>query len=289
MNPARPTVSEILAEARRRFAEAGIADPATDARLLVAGLLDFSATEMLSRAHEALSDRQTRVIFAAIDRRVGHEPVHRILGEREFYGLPLSLSAETLEPRPDTEILVDTMLPYLRDLAKTEGHLHILDMGTGTGAICLALLSECPEASGVGSDISADALGTARSNAERNGLQARFEIIQSNWFENIQGSFHAIVSNPPYIASKVIPNLAPEVTNFDPAIALDGGLDGLDAYKTIAKDAARFMKPNGVIGLEIGYDQRNDVEAIFGEWGFQLREAVKDYGHNDRVLVFVLD
>jgi release factor glutamine methyltransferase len=162
-------------------------------------------------------------------------------------------------------------------------------MGTGTGARCLALLSECPEASGVGSDISADALGTARSNAERNGLQARFEIIQSNWFENIQGSFHAIVSNPPYIASKVIPNLAPEVTNFDPAIALDGGLDGLDAYKTIAKDAARFMKPNGVIGLEIGYDQRNDVEAIFGEWGFQLREAVKDYGHNDRVLVFVLD
>jgi release factor glutamine methyltransferase len=289
MNPARPTVSEILAEARRRFAEAGIADPATDARLLIAGLLDFSATELLSRAHEALSDRQTRVIFAAVGRRLGYEPVHRILGEREFYGLPLSLSSETLEPRPDTEILVDTMLPYLRDLAKTEGHLHILDMGTGTGAICLALLSECPEASGVGSDISADALGTARSNAERNGLQARFEIIQSNWFENIQGSFHAIVSNPPYIASNVIPNLAPEVTNFDPAIALDGGLDGLDAYKTIAKDAARFMKPNGVIGLEIGYDQRNDVEAIFGEWGFQLREAVKDYGHNDRVLVFVRD
>ena len=289
MNPAGLTVSAILVEARRRFTEAGIADPATDARLLIAGLMRFSATEMLSRANEALPGQQERAIFEAIDRRLGHEPVHRILGEREFYGLPLSLSAETLEPRPDTEILVDTMLPYLRDLAKTEGHLHILDMGTGTGAICLALLSECPEASGVGSDISADALGTARSNAERNGLQARFEVIQSNWFEDIQGSFHAIVSNPPYIASSVIDNLAPEVTKFDPAIALDGGLDGLDAYKTIAKDAARFMKPNGVIGLEIGYDQRNDVEAIFGEWGFQLREAVKDYGHNDRVLVFVLD
>src|SRR4029453_16197451 len=126
--------------------------------------------------------------------------------------------------------------------------------GTGTGAICLALLSECPDASGVGSDISADALLTARSNAERNGLQDRFQVVQSSWFENIQGSFHAIVSNPPYIASNVIHDLAPEVTKFDPAAALDGGPDGLDAYKAIAKDAARFIRPDGVVGLEIGYD-----------------------------------
>ncbi len=126
--------------------------------------------------------------------------------------------------------------------------IHILDLGTGTGAICLALLSECPEASGVGSDISADALRTAQSNAERNGLRDRFEAIQSSWFENIDGTFHAIVSNPPYIASKVIHDLAPEVTKFDPAAALDGGADGLDAYKAIAKDAARFMRPHGRCG-----------------------------------------
>lgn len=214
--------------------------------------------------------------------------MHRILGEREFYGLPLRLSAETLEPRPDTEILVDTALIYLRDLAKVQGHLHILDMGTGTGAICLALLSECPEASGVGSDISADALLTARSNAERNGLQDRFQAIQSSWFENIQGSFHAIVSNPPYIASNVVHDLAPEVTKFDPVAALDGGSDGLDAYKAIAKDAARFMKPDAIVGLEIGYDQRNDVTAIFEAEGFKCLKSVKDYGQNDRVLVFAL-
>jgi len=283
-----PTVAELLAEARRRFTEGGIADPATDARLLVAGLLKLSSTELLTRSAEKLSREQAGEILKALERRLAHEPVHRILGEREFYGLPLGLSAETLEPRPDTEILVDTVLVYLKDLAKAEGHLHILDVGTGTGAICLALLSECPEASGIGSDISSDALRTAKSNAERNGLQDRFQTVQSKWFENIQGPFHAIVSNPPYIASNVIHDLAPEVTKFDPVAALDGGPDGLDAYRAIAKDAASFMRPNGVVGLEIGYDQRNDVTAIFEAKGFRCLKYVKDYGQNDRVLVFAL-
>ncbi|OWV86385.1 protein-(glutamine-N5) methyltransferase, release factor-specific [Rhizobium sp. R635] len=282
------TIADMLAEARRRFTEGGIADPLTDARLLVAGLLKLSSTELLTRSAERLSSDQAEAIAKALERRLGHEPVHRILGEREFYGLPLRLSAETLEPRPDTEILVDTMLPYLKDLAKAEDNLHILDVGTGTGAICLALLSECPEASGIGSDISSDALRTAKSNAERNGLQDRFQAVQSKWFENIQGSFHAIVSNPPYIASNVIHDLAPEVTKFDPVAALDGGPDGLDAYKAIAKDAARFMRPDGVVGLEIGYDQRNDVTAIFEAKGFKRLKSVKDYGQNDRVLVFAL-
>ena len=282
------TVANMLAEARRRFTEAGIADPATDARLLVAGLLKQSSTELLTRSAEKLFPDQIAMISKARERRLGHEPVHRILGEREFYGLPLQLSAETLEPRPDTEILVDTVLAYLKDLAKAHGDLHILDIGTGTGAICLALLSECPEASGIGSDISADALGTARSNAERHGLQDRFQAVQSSWFENIRGSFHAIVSNPPYIASNVIHDLAPEVTKFDPVAALDGGPDGLDAYHAIAKDAARFMRPDGVLGLEIGYDQRNDVTAIFEAEGFRCLKSVKDYGQNDRALMFAL-
>lgn len=285
---AEPTVSQILAGARQRFTEAGIESAAADARVLVAGLLGLSTTAIVTHGGETVAHEQAVLIEQAIERRLAHEPVHRILGEREFYGLPLSLSAETLEPRPDTEILVDTMLPYLRTLAKAEGHIHILDLGTGTGAICLALLSECPEASGVGADISADALRTAKSNAERNGLQDRFEAIQSSWFQNIHGSFHAIVSNPPYIASKVVHTLAPEVTKFDPAAALDGGTDGLDAYKAIAKDAARFMQPSGVIGLEIGYDQRNDVIDVFEAEGFKFLESVKDYGQNDRALVFAL-
>ncbi len=282
------TVSQILTEVRRRFTEGGIEDPATDARILTAGLLGLSSTELITRGGDEVDEEKARLVDAAIARRLAHEPVHRILGEREFYGLSLSLSPETLEPRPDTEILVDTVAPYLHRLAKDEGHIHILDMGIGTGAICLALLSECPEASGIGSDVSVDALKTAQANAERNGLQNRFQAVRSNWFENIAGLFHVIVSNPPYIASSVIHNLAPEVTKFDPVAALDGGPDGLDAYKAIAKDAARFMQPNGIIGLEIGYDQRASVTALFEHEGFKLLESVKDYGLNDRVLVFAL-
>jgi len=283
------TVSAVLSRARNRFTEAGIADPATDARLLISGLLGLSSTEMLTRANDVPDAEKIAVIEAAIERRLQHEPVHRILGEREFYGLPLSLSAETLEPRPDTEILVDTMLPYLRTLASEGGDLHILDIGTGTGAICLALLSELPQAKGTGSDISADALQTAAANAKRNGLEERFRAIQSSWFDSIDGRFHAIVSNPPYIASKVIHDLAPEVKKFDPAAALDGGPDGLDAYRAIAKDAARFLRQNGIIGLEIGFDQCDDVSDVFEKEGFKRLESVKDYGQNDRVLVFALN
>ena len=283
------TVSTVLSETRRRLTEAGIADPATDARLLVAGLLGLSATEMLTQASEVPGSDKLAAIEAAIERRLLHEPVHRILGEREFYGLPLSLSVETLEPRPDTEILVDTMLPYLRTLASEGGDLHILDIGTGTGAICLALLSELPQAKGTGSDLSADALQTATANAKRNGLEERFRAIQSNWFDNIDGRFHAIVSNPPYIASKVIQDLAPEVKKFDPVAALDGGPDGLDAYRAIAKDAARFLLQNGIIGLEIGFDQCDDVTDVFEKEGFRRLKSVKDYGQNDRVLVFALN
>jgi release factor glutamine methyltransferase len=280
------TASDLLREARRRFADAGLDDAATDARVLVSGLLGLSPTELVTRGSDAATPAQAAAVEAAIGRRLRHEPAHRILGEREFYGLSLRLSPATLEPRPDTEILVDTTLPYLKRLAMAHGNIHILDIGTGTGAICLALLSKCPEAVGVGSDISAEALETARANAERNGLAGRFRTVQGSWFETVHGKFHAIVSNPPYIESSVIPTLAPEVKIFDPPAALDGGPDGLDAYRAIAKDALRFLHQDGIIGLEIGYDQRVAVTTIFEGAGFSLAEAAQDYGHNDRVLLF---
>ncbi|TWB52137.1 release factor glutamine methyltransferase [Rhizobium sp. ERR 922] len=281
-----PTASELLQEARARFAGSDLDDPATEARILVGGLLHLSATGLVTHGSEPVSEDDVVMIRAAIARRLNHEPVYRILGEREFYGLSLRLSAATLEPRPDTEILVDTMLPHLRRLESQIGNIHILDIGTGTGAICLALLHECPKAMGVGSDISSEALETARGNAERNGLAARFRTVQGSWFEAIHERFHVIVSNPPYIASSVISTLAPEVKDFDPPTALDGGLDGLDAYRAIAKDAARFLYQNGMIGVEIGYDQRETVTSVFEGAGFSLVEAVRDYGQNDRVLVF---
>ncbi|NLR99000.1 peptide chain release factor N(5)-glutamine methyltransferase [Rhizobium sp. P38BS-XIX] len=280
------TVAGLLQEVRARFAEADLDDPATEARILVGGLLHFSSTELVTRGPQAVSADDVSAARKAIERRLNHEPVYRILGEREFYGLPLRLSAATLEPRPDTEILVDTMLAHVRRLESQKGSVHILDMGTGTGAICLALLHECPQATGVGSDISSEALETARGNAERNGLAARFKTAHGSWFDAVHERFHVIVSNPPYIASSVISTLAPEVKDFDPPAALDGGLDGLDAYRAIAKDAARFLHPDGIVGVEIGYDQREMVTSVFEGAGFLLVEAVRDYGQNDRVLVF---
>ena len=288
MNRPPLTLAALSAEVRRRFAEAGIEDPATEARILLGGLTGLTAAGLLSHGGSAPSADTVEAVRAAVARRLAHEPVHRILGEREFYGLALKLSPATLEPRPDTEILVDAVLPHAKALAERHGPIHILDLGTGTGAICLALLHECPGAIGVGSDISAAALATAAENARNNGLAERFSTIEGRWFEAIHGEFHAIVSNPPYIASNLIATLAPEVKNFDPPAALDGGADGLDAYRAIAGDAAAFLHRDGIVGLEIGYDQRKAVTAIFEEAGFFLIRAVKDYGHNDRVLLFRL-
>jgi release factor glutamine methyltransferase len=283
---APPTIGGLQAAARDRFAAAGLDDPAADARVLVAGLFDLTFTEIVTRSHETADADQVARLDDAVVRRLNHEPVHRILGEREFYGLPLSLSSATLEPRPDTEILVDSMLPHLRRLVASHGAIDILDMGTGTGAICLALLQECPQATGLGSDISNEALAIATTNAARNGLAGRFRTEQGSWFEPIDGRFHAIVSNPPYIESGVMATLSDEVKNFDPPAALDGGVDGLDAYRAIASDAARFLRDDGVLGLEIGYDQRLTVTALFEGSGFRLIEAARDYGHNDRALIF---
>lgn len=286
MSGAEGTVSAELAAARKRLQMAGVADPLLDARLLIGEVIAFSLTDFVMKPDRPITREEQARIAAMIERRAGGEPVHRILGHREFHGLDLLLSKETLEPRPDTEILVDTLLPALRDAVSQKGSARILDLGTGTGAICLALLKECPDATGIGSDISAGALETAAKNASRNGLETRFEIRQSDWFEKISGSFDIIVSNPPYIRSDIVTTLDREVRHYDPMAALDGGQDGLAPYRLIAADAGRFLVENGIVGVEIGFDQRLDVSTIFASNGFSLVDAVKDYGGNDRVLIF---
>lgn len=283
---AEASVASALAAARKRLQAAGIADPLLDARLLIAEVVGFSLTDFVMKPDRAVTPKERARIAAMIERRANGEPVHRILGHREFHGLDLLLSKETLEPRPDTEVLVDTLLPALKKAVSAKGSARILDMGTGTGAICLALLKECPEATGIGSDISADALETAVRNAARNDLGGRFEAIHSDWFEKIAGRFDIIVSNPPYIRTDIVATLDQEVRNHDPMAALDGGQDGLAPYRLIAADAGRFLVENGIVGVEIGFDQRLDVSAIFASHGFSLLDAVKDYGGNDRVLTF---
>jgi release factor glutamine methyltransferase len=283
------TLDSLLAESRDRLKAAGIAGAALDARHLVSGLLGLSLAELMTRGGDPVNDADAARIRAAVARRAAREPVYRILGEREFFGLTLKLSKETLEPRPDTETLVDCLIPHARRVVAQKGSCRIIDLGTGTGAICLALLASVLDAHGLGTDISDNTLATARENAERNGLAERFETLRSNWFEAVEGRFDIIVSNPPYIRSNVVGELEPEVRFHDPAAALDGGDDGLDAYRAIALHAGRHLEADGVIGLEIGFDQKQAVTALFEAQGFRLLGSAKDLGGNDRVLVFERD
>ena len=280
------TLAKALAAARRRLAEAGITEAAQDARVLVSGILGLSSTAILTDGARRLGEEETRAVETAVARRAAREPVHRILGRRAFSRLDLLLSPETLEPRPDTEILVDTLVPHVRRILAEAGTCRILDLGTGTGAICLSLLDLVPGATGVGVDLSAGALETARRNAHLNGVADRFEAVESDWFAAVAGAFDIIVSNPPYIVRSVVGTLDEDVRLHDPILALDGGDDGLDAYRAIAARAGDHLRENGLVAYEIGYDQKEPVTAIMHEEGFVRIDAVADLGGNDRVLVF---
>lgn len=282
------TLAELLRKARRQLAEAGIVDAALDARLLVEHFSGTTRTQAISQPDRMIDPATVAAVEAALARRISGEPVHRILGFREFYGLRLSLSKETLEPRPDTETLVEAVLPFVRQAVQGKGACSILDLGTGTGAIALALLSAVPQAVATGVDISADALATAARNGADLGLDGRFCTLQSDWFEKISDRYDAIVSNPPYIAGKEIATLQKEVRDFDPLRALDGGADGLDAYRIIAGGTAAYLEKDGIVAVEIGSTQKDDVTALFGQAGFRAVEAVRDLAGNDRVLVFAL-
>ena len=281
------TLAEALAAARRRLAAAGIAEAAQAARLLIGGVLGLSSTAFVTDGARVLASSEKAEIDAALTRRAAREPVHRILGRRAFSRLDLALSPDTLEPRPDTEILVDTLVPHARRMV-AGGGCRILDLGTGTGAICLALLDLVPGSTGVGADLSAGALETARRNADINGVAGRFETVESDWFAAVTGDFDIIVSNPPYIVRSVVGTLDEDVRLYDPILALDGGEDGLDAYRAIAAGAGGHLRENGLVAYEIGYDQKESVTAIMREKGFARLEAVRDFGGNDRVLVFRL-
>ena len=283
---AHPTLGELHREARRVLETAGVPTPAHDARLIVEHVTGTSAADRIARPEMPLDASVAETVAASLRRRIGGEPVHRILGFREFYGLRLGLSPDTLEPRPDTEILVDALLPFEREVAAREGSCRILDLGTGTGAIALALVAQVPQLTATGVDVSDDALATASANARALGLAGRFEALRSDWFEKISGRYHAIVSNPPYIPSIEISGLPGEVRKFDPERALDGGADGLDAYRVIAGCAAAHLEPGGVVAVEIGASRKSQVEEVFIAAGYGCRDSRRDLAGHDRVLVF---
>ena len=300
----------------------GFESAALDAKLLTGHALGFDALDLAMREHEPVEDAAAGRVAELLQRRITGESVARIIGEREFYGLAFTLNAGTLEPRPETELLVDMALGAL----PAGGRL--LDLGTGTGCIPIAVLANQPDATAVAVDLSALALEAAQENAERHGVGDRLTFLQGSWFGPLlltspfggevdpssgrvrgpllgkvpvegpltrpsadlspegrgEEKFDLIVSNPPYITSAVVETLAPEVRDFDPRIALDGGPDGLAPYRVIAAEAHAWLKPGGWVLVEIGYDQGAAVGALFIEAGFEDVAVHRDLNGLDRVV-----
>lgn len=284
----RPALGPLLRHVRAALQEGGVAEAPLDARLLVEHFTGTGRSDAVLDPERAVAPDRVEAVLSGLSRRLAGEPVHRIIGRRDFYGMTLRLSPGTLEPRPDTETLVDLALPHARAIADRYGECRILDLGTGTGAVALALLKEEPRARAVGVDISDDALETALVNAEMTGSAGRFLAIKSHWFDAIEASFHLIVSNPPYISSNDMASLDREVREHDPSVALDGGADGLEAYRAIAGGAARHLEAGGIVAVEIGHDQARSVPAVFAAHGWVLAGGADDLAGTRRALVFSL-
>jgi len=254
-------------EAARRALTAQLKSAATesadlDARLLTGHALGLDLTGLIVAAQRQLTPDESARLAEFARRRLAGEPVARIIGEKEFWGLPLQLSSATLVPRPDTETVVELALELARAGGNLDRRLRIADLGTGSGAILLALLSELPAAQGFGTDISQAALQTARLNAARAGLSDRATFIACDYASGLAGPFDLIVSNPPYIRSADIDGLATEVRNHDPLAALDGGADGLDAYRALIPQAAGLLAPRAALVVEAGEGQSAEIQAL---------------------------
>lgn len=270
-------------QVRDRFRAAGLDTPELDARLLAQGAFGLNSMALVRNEREPATDGQLVTLDQFAQRRLASEPVSRIIGRREFWGLEFELSPATLDPRPETEMLVNEAAAFLE---RRPGS-RFIDMGTGTGAIAISILTAVPGARGFATDLSQEALDVAARNAERHDVTARLQLRQGAWWTAVGSSemFDVIVSNPPYIATDAILDLSPEVRVFDPKLALDGGWDGLEAYRAIAAQAARRLKPGGVVLLEIGYNQGLLLEKLLVRAGFAKVEILKDLAGLDRVAV----
>ena len=268
-----------IESARRTLAaqlkSAGDDEAELDARILLGAALNLDLTGIIAQASRKLTPAEAALLAQYARRRIAGEPVARILGQKEFWGLPLQLSPATLVPRPDTETVVELALQLLRAGGELDRSLRIADLGTGSGAILLALLSELPAAKGFGTDISEEALQTAAANAARAGLSDRATFIACDYASGLAGQFDLIVSNPPYIRSSDIAGLAAEVANHDPLAALDGGADGLDAYRTLIPQAARLLAPGAVLVVEAGQGQSGLIVALMTAAGLTPATAPK--------------
>jgi release factor glutamine methyltransferase len=276
------SLSDIVSRVAKRLWQVGIENEEYEARLLVAHALGLPSATVYLEAPEHLSFRQGMDIEHYVERRCKREPLSKIVGEKEFWSLPFKVSKATLDPRPDSETLIEAVLDYFPDHM---ANLRFLDIGTGSGCLLLAALQEYPESTGLGVDISADALKIARHNAEALGMLERTTFAEGCWADAVQGVFDIILSNPPYIATAEIEALAAEVREFDPLIALDGGVDGLEAYRQLVPRLIGLLQPEGYVFLEIGYQQQADVMALVAEAGLEVIVCKHDLAGNARCIV----
>jgi len=276
------TVGTTLEAAVRRLHAAGIDTARLDARLLLGDVLQVETSDLVAHPERALAPTETERFRGLVERRCRHQPVSQLLARREFWGLTFRVTADTLIPRPETEVVVEQALAGIPDRMQS---LRILDLGTGTGCLLLTLLHELPKATGLAIDRSPGALAVARANAEALGVADRAEFHLGNWTEGLTESFDLVVSNPPYISTSDMERLVPEVARHEPHLALHGGQDGLDCYRAIAQGLAGRLRPNGRLLLEIGSDQGDSVPAVFTAAGFTCTAKHNDLAGLPRCLV----
>jgi len=282
----RTMIAEFVEDAAAHLAAAGIPGPRREARLLLALALGLPAHALVLSPERQIAPAEAENFSALLARRLKREPYSRIAGRREFWSLDLALSPDTLDPRPESETLIETALGFVADRSAP---LEIVDFGTGTGALLLALLSEMPNATGIGIDLAPGAVEQARRNAATLGLSSRARFVQGDWGTASDGEAmiaDMILANPPYIRSRRVAGLEPEVREYDPLLALDGGPDGLRSYRELAPPTARMLRKTGVALLEIGQGQGGPVAAIMAAAGLDLVQASADLSNIERCLVF---
>ena len=278
------SVSEAISLLAQAFHTAGIEAADVDGRLLVGHALHLDRARLIAQSDRILEAREINVISALAARRLKREPVSRILGQKEFWSIALAITPDVLVPRPETETVVEGALDFVVRGGLRMEKLRILDIGTGSGALLLALLRELPNATDTGTDISTGALKVARENAARCGVEGRCTFVVCDIASVVEGPFDLLVSNPPYIAHNEITSLAPEVKNYDPTVALDGGDDGLAAYRAIAADPKRLLAPGARMFVELGAGQEAAVRDLFTNVGLIAGIARTDLAGIPRVL-----
>lgn len=279
-------LADFIHDCERRLAETGVEEAGRDMRILIAHALCLDRAQLLSQSERVLTEDEINRIEGLFERRRRREPVARIQGVREFWGLPFSLNEATLVPRPESETLIETALAAQKNNSLLfSGSCRILDLGTGSGCLLLALLHELPAATGLGIDCAPLAVEQARKNAEMLGLAARVQFKAGNWTDGIEERFNIIISNPPYIAEHEIPALVPEVRDFDPRGALAGGADGLVHYRFLLPHVARLLQPGGLALFEVGRGQAEDVAVIFKAAGLVNIETRQDLSGIERCVI----